>query len=59
MGDPMKSTFKDRLNDALRYKNMKASELSRLSKVNEGAISQYRKAAIKRSKTPLKSSPTH
>lgn len=43
----MKSTFKDRLNDALRYKNMKASELSRLSKVNEGAISQYRKGSYK------------
>lgn len=47
MGDPMKSTFKDRLNDALNYKNMKASELSRLSKVNEGAISQYRKGRYK------------
>ena len=43
----MKSTFKDRLNDALNYKNMKASELSRLSKVNEGAISQYRKGIYK------------
>ena len=43
----MKSTFKDRLNDALNYKNMKASELSRLSKVNEGAISQYRKGRYK------------
>lgn len=47
MGDHMKSTFKDRLNDALNYKNMKASELSRLSKVNEGAISQYRKGRYK------------
>ena len=43
----MKSAFKDRLNDALNYKNMKASELSRLSKVNEGAISQYRKGRYK------------
>jgi repressor LexA len=39
--------FKDRLNQALRSKNMSAAELSRISKVNEGAISQYRKGVYK------------
>lgn len=39
--------FKDRLNQALNIRNMTAAELSRLSKVNEGAISQYKKGAYK------------
>lgn len=39
--------FKDRLNQALYNKNMSAAELSRISKVNEGAISQYRKGVYK------------
>lgn len=39
--------FKDRLNEALTLRNMTAAELSRLAKVNEGAISQYKKGAYK------------
>lgn len=45
--------FKDRLNQALRYKDMKASELSRLTGIGEGAISQYRKGAYKASQEKL------
>ncbi len=41
------STFKDRLNEALKCRQMKPSELSRISGVNEGAISQYRKGMYK------------
>lgn len=47
------STFKDRLNEALTFRNMKPSELSRLSGVNEGAISQYRKGLYKASQYNL------
>lgn len=43
----MKSTFKDRLNEALYQRKMSAAELSKLSGVNEGAISQYRKGEYK------------
>ncbi len=39
--------FKERLELALSYKKMTAAELSRLSGINEGAISQYRKGAYK------------
>lgn len=39
--------FKDRLNQALQEQNISAAELSRISGVNEGAISQYRKGAYK------------
>lgn len=39
--------FKDRLKQALKLRNMTAAELSRLSAVNEGAISQYKKGAYK------------
>lgn len=39
--------FKDRLNEGLILRNMSAAELSRLSGVNEGAISQYRKGNYK------------
>lgn len=39
--------FKDRLNEALTLRNMTAAELSRLAKVNEGAISQYKKGTYK------------
>ena len=38
--------FKDRLNEALDMRNMTAAELSRLSGVNEGAISQYKKRSL-------------
>lgn len=41
------TTFQERLNEALSMRDMKPSELSRLSGVNEGAISQYRKGAYK------------
>lgn len=39
--------FKDRLREALTIRNMSAAELARLSQVNEGAISQYKKGAYK------------
>lgn len=39
--------FKDRLNEALEKRDMRPSELARLSGVNEGAISQYRKGKYK------------
>ena len=41
------TTFKDRLNEALILRNMKPAELAKISKINEGAISQYRKGAYK------------
>lgn len=41
------TNFKDRLNEGLIMRNMSAAELSRLSGVNEGAISQYRKGNYK------------
>lgn len=41
------TTFQDRLNEALTMREMKPAELARLSGVNEGAISQYRKGAYK------------
>lgn len=41
------TSFQDRLNEALSKRNMKPSELSKLSGVNEGAISQYRKGKYK------------
>ena len=39
--------FKNRLNDAIATRKISAAELSRISGVNEGAISQYRKGAYK------------
>ena len=39
--------FKNRLNQALSMRNMSAAELARVSGVNEGAISQYRKGNYK------------
>ena len=39
--------FKDRLKEALAIRKMSAAELARLSNVNEGAISQYKKGAYK------------
>lgn len=35
--------FKDRLEEALNMRDMKPAELSRLTEISEGAISQYRK----------------
>lgn len=37
--------FKDRLEEALTMRDMKPSELARISGITEGAISQYRKGA--------------
>lgn len=34
---------KDRLEEALNMRDMKPAELSRLTEISEGAISQYRK----------------
>lgn len=45
--------FKDRLNEALDMRNMTAAELARLSGVNEGAISQYRKGSYKANQQSL------
>lgn len=39
--------FKNRLNTAIAAKGITAAELSKISGVNEGAISQYRKGAYK------------
>lgn len=39
--------FKDRLEEALTMRNMKPAELSKLTGIGEGAISQYRKGAYK------------
>lgn len=41
------ATFQQRLIEAMEAKDISAAELSRLSGVNEGAISQYRKGAYK------------
>lgn len=49
----MNEDFKDRLNQALKETGMSAAELSRLSGVNEGAISQYRKGKYKASQDNL------
>ena len=43
----MMTEFKDRLNEGLALRRMSAAELARLSGVNEGAISQYRKGNYK------------
>ena len=37
--------FKDRLEEALKLRDMKPTELARISGVTEGAISQYMKGA--------------
>ena len=37
--------FKDRLEEALKLRDIKPAELARVSDVTEGAISQYRKGA--------------
>lgn len=39
--------FRDRLEEALRMRNMTPAELSRKTGIGEGAISQYRKGAYK------------
>ena len=42
------SEFKDRLAEAMNIRDISAAELSRISGVNEGAISQYRAGKYKR-----------
>ena len=49
----MNDDFKDRLNQALEDSGMSAAELSRLSGVSEGVISQYRKGKYKASQDNL------
>lgn len=41
------AAFRERLEEALRLRDMKASDLARLTGIREGAISQYRKGAYK------------
>ena len=45
--------FKDRLDEAMTIQNLTAAELSRVSGVNEGAISQYRAGKYKASQRSL------
>ena len=47
------ATFKERLEDALRLREMSPAELSKITGVGEGAISQYRKGAYKASQRNL------
>lgn len=41
------ATFSDRLNEALVLRDLSPAELSRITGIGEGAISQYRKGAYK------------
>lgn len=45
--------FMNRLNEALKERDMSAAELARKSGVNEGAISQYRKGKYKANQSNL------
>ena len=45
--------FKERLDEAMRIRDISAAELSRISKVNEGSISQYRAGKYKASQRSL------
>ena len=47
------SEFKERLDEAMRIRDISAAELSRISNVNEGAISQYRAGKYKASQRSL------
>ncbi len=47
------ATFRERLEEALRERDMSPAELSRASGVTEGAISQYRSGAYKASQRSL------
>ena len=47
------STFKERLEEALKSSGLSAADLSRITGINEGAISQYRKGAYKASQPTL------
>ena len=46
-------TFKERLEEALSLRNISPAELSKLTGIGEGAISQYRKGAYKASQRNL------
>ena len=46
-------TFRERLEEAIALRNISPAELSKISGVNEGAISQYRKGAYKASQRSL------
>ena len=52
-GDIIVAEFKDRLEQAMRMRNIKPSELAKLTSIGEGAISQYRKGAYKASQRNL------
>ena len=45
--------FRDRINEALEIRDIKPADLARIAKVNEGAISQYRKGKYKASQPTL------
>ena len=47
------ASFKERLIQAMDIRRISAAELSRVSKVNEGAISQYRKGRYKASQPAI------
>lgn len=47
------ATFRERLETALANSGMTAADLSRITGINEGAISQYRKGAYKASQRTL------
>ena len=47
------AAFKDRLEEALQLRKMKASDLAKITGIGEGAISQYRKGAYKATQTNL------
>ncbi len=53
------ATFQDRLNEALIMRNITAAELSRISGVNEGAISQYKKGKYKASQHNIEKIARH
>lgn len=41
------NAFKDRLNEALRLRDMKPSDLARLTKISDASISEYRSGGYK------------
>lgn len=47
------ATFRERLETALKNSGLSAADLSRITGINEGAISQYRKGAYKASQRTL------
>lgn len=47
------ATFSERLEEALRMRDITAAELARRTNIGEGAISQYRKGAYKATQSNL------